>query len=81
MAFQGLETQKPRIYQIPPKCDDTKSSQKKTWLEHGQKMVARTWPKNQKLNMEDHVASTPTGHERKPIPVSAPDIPLPTPAS
>ena len=32
------------------------------------KTVARTRPKNQKLNVEDHIASTPTGHGRKPIP-------------
>jgi hypothetical protein len=32
------------------------------------KTVARMWPKNQKLNVEDHIESTPTKHERKPIP-------------
>ena len=45
------------------------------------KTVAQTWPKNQKLNVEDHIASMPTEHGRKPIPVLAPDNPLPTPAS
>jgi len=32
------------------------------------KTVARTRPKNLKLNVEDHIASMPTGHGRKPIP-------------
>ena len=45
------------------------------------KAVARTRPKNLKLNVEDHIASTPAGYERNPSPVSAPDIPLPTLAS
>jgi hypothetical protein len=35
MASQGLEIQKPGRYQIP-QCDETKSSQKKTRLEHGE---------------------------------------------
>jgi hypothetical protein len=65
MASQGLETQKLGRYLIP-QHDDTKSSQKKN--------MARTWPKiikgsnaakNQKLNMEDHMASMPTGPRKK----------------
>ena len=68
MACQGLETQN---------REDTKSPQ--TWWyqiitkeKHGsntaKKSVARTWPKNLTLNVEDHIASTPTRQGRKPIP-------------
>jgi hypothetical protein len=32
------------------------------------KKMARTRPKNLKLNVEDYIASTTTGHGRKPIP-------------
>ena len=39
MTSQGLETQKPGRYQIPQR-DDTKSSQKKTWLEHSQENIS-----------------------------------------
>ena len=55
---------------------------KKTWLEHGQEIKGLNAAKNQKLNMEDDIATTANRTTGENIsPVSAPDILLLTSAS
>ena len=65
----------------PPNVMIPNHHKRKHGLNTAKKIKGSNVAKNQKLNVEDHIASTPTGHGRKPIPVSAPDNLLPTPTS
>jgi hypothetical protein len=68
MVSQGLETQNREDTKSPQNMIIPYHHKRKHGSNMAKKTVARTRPKNLKLNMEDHIASTPTEHERKPIP-------------
>ena len=78
MDSQGLETQNQEDTKCPQNVMIPNHHKRKHGSNMAKKIVARTRPKNLKLNMEDDIASTLTKYERNPSPVLAPDIPLPT---
>ena len=67
MASQGLEHKTEKIPN-PPNVMIPITIKDKHGSNMAKKTVARTLPKNLMLNMEDHIASTPSKHGRIPIP-------------
>ena len=67
-GFSGVGNTKSGRYQIPPNMMIPNHHKRKTWLEHGQENKGSNVAKNQKLNVEDHIASTPTGPRKKTYP-------------
>jgi hypothetical protein len=67
MTSKGLETQ-PGRYQIPPNAMIPNHHKRKTWLEHGHENKGSNAAKNQKLNVEDHITTTPTRPWKKTYP-------------
>jgi hypothetical protein len=54
-----------RRYQIPPNVMILNHHKRKTWLEHSEENKGSNAAKNQKLNVEDHIATTPIGPRKK----------------
>jgi hypothetical protein len=82
MASQGVGNTKTRKIPNPPNVMIPNHHKRKYGSNTAKKIKGSNVAKNQKLNVEDHIASKPTGPRKKTYPpMSAPNIPLPTPAS
>jgi hypothetical protein len=68
MAFSGVGDKKLGGYQIPQMWWYQIITKEKHGSNMTKKIVAWMRPKNQKLNVKDHIATMPTRYGRKPIP-------------